>query len=258
MQKTIGWCNEMGGAMKVLVIDNYDSFTFNLVQYIGELGYDCEVFRNDDKGLKKIISQENKDYAAMLISPGPGQPEFDAGLSIEALNWAKDHPYGVERKALIGKRGSGRKGVFESLPVLGVCMGHQCMGYAEGAKIVRAKKIFHGKVSQISHEGIGIFQSLPNPLMVTRYHSLIIKRTSLPKDYEVVAENELNEIMAIRHRSLPWIGVQFHPESIATLSGHAILDNFFRTIAKMPEAKKRTISKKEVSAMAAKESFMGL
>jgi len=184
----------------VLVVDNYDSFTYNLVQYLGELGADLKVYRNDKITIEAI---KRMKPSSIVVSPGPGSPK-DAGISKEVI------------RVFTGQ-----------VPVLGVCLGHQCIGEVYGAKIVRAKNIMHGKTSQIYHKKQGIFRDLSNPFEATRYHSLVIKPETLPADIlEVVAETEDHEIMGVRHRKYPTWGVQFHPESILTIEGKTILKNF--------------------------------
>jgi anthranilate synthase component 2 len=187
------------------MIDNYDSFTYNLVQYFGELGEDVRVFRNDAITIKEIAAMQ-PDY--LVISPGPCSPK-EAGISVEAI------------KSFAGK-----------LPILGVCLGHQSIGYAFGGEIVHAKKPMHGKLSPVHHTNIGVFSGLPNPFNATRYHSLAIRRETLPDCLEVTAwtdEGEgVSEIMGVRHKEYPIQGVQFHPESIMTEHGHAMLDNFLK------------------------------
>jgi anthranilate synthase component 2 len=185
----------------VLMIDNYDSFTYNLVQYLGELGEDVRVFRNDEITLDEVGLLRP---SAIVISPGPCTPK-EAGVSV-AL---------IERYAA-------------DVPILGVCLGHQAIGQAFGGRIVHAKSVMHGKTSAIHHEGRGIFAGLPNPLTATRYHSLVIERESLPASLEITAWSEDGEIMAIRHRDFAVEGVQFHPESILTEAGHDLLRNFLR------------------------------
>ncbi|MBU4479621.1 MAG: aminodeoxychorismate/anthranilate synthase component II [Candidatus Omnitrophica bacterium] len=183
----------------ILLIDNYDSFTYNLVQYFGELKQTVKVFRND----KITCSQVEKIRPQrIVISPGPRTPK-EAGISCEII------------KHFAGK-----------IPVLGVCLGHQCIGQAFGAKIVRAKKLMHGKTSQIRHDGKTIFKDIPNPFAATRYHSLVIKKSTLSADFIVTAVSEDNEIMAIKHKQYALWGVQFHPESILTKDGKKILANF--------------------------------
>jgi anthranilate synthase/aminodeoxychorismate synthase-like glutamine amidotransferase len=183
----------------VLMIDNYDSFTFNLVQYLGELGAEVRVFRNDELSVAKI---ESLAPSHVVISPGPCTPD-EAGVSLEAI-------------AALGGR----------IPILGVCLGHQAIGQAFGGKVVRAKQVMHGKVSRISHDGKGVFSSIENRFVATRYHSLVVERASLPDCLEVSAQSEDGEIMGLRHRSLPVEGVQFHPEALLTEHGHRLLQNF--------------------------------
>ena len=183
----------------LLMIDNYDSFTYNLVQYLGELGEDVRVLRNDEKTVADIEAMEP---ARIVLSPGPCTPN-EAGVSL----------------ALI-ERFKGR------VPILGVCLGHQAIGQAFGGKVVHAKTLMHGKVSRIHHSGRGVFAGLPTPYDATRYHSLAIERASCPAELEVTAWTEDGEIMGVRHRALAVEGVQFHPESILTEHGHALLRNF--------------------------------
>jgi anthranilate synthase component 2 len=185
--------------LKLLMVDNYDSFTFNLVQYFGELGAQVEVFRNDEISLEGI-AERNPDR--LVISPGPCSPA-EAGISVAAI------------AHFAGK-----------IPVLGVCLGHQSIGAALGGKIVRAQQLMHGKTSVITTTQEGLFEGLPKQFTVNRYHSLAIDRSSCPKDLKITARTEDGEIMAIRHASLPIQGVQFHPESILTEHGHAMLKNF--------------------------------
>ena len=188
----------------ILVIDNYDSFTYNLVQYLGELGADVQVYRNDQISLAEI-RQLQPD--GIVISPGPGRPE-DAGISL----------------ALITELGP-------TIPILGVCLGHQSIGQVFGGKIVSAPELMHGKTSQVDHKGIGVFQGLDTPLTATRYHSLVIERQTCPDVLEITAWVEDGTIMGVRHRNYPHIeGVQFHPESILTTSGKQLLQNFLRTL----------------------------
>jgi anthranilate synthase/aminodeoxychorismate synthase-like glutamine amidotransferase len=185
----------------LLVIDNYDSFTYNLVQYLGELGADITVRRNDAISVDEVGALAP---TAIVISPGPCAPE-QAGVSVP----------------LIRRWGS-------TIPTLGVCLGHQAIGEAYGGHVVRARRVMHGKCSTVRHEGTGLFQGLPNPLPVMRYHSLIVERESLPADLEVlaVATDDATEVHAMRHRHHPVWGVQFHPESILTTGGKTILQNF--------------------------------
>lgn len=189
---------------KILMVDNYDSFTYNLVQYLGELGTEVQVVRNDEIPVETI---ESLAPEKIVLSPGPCTPT-EAGISVPTL----------ERYA--GK-----------WPILGVCLGHQSIGQAFGGKIIRAKQIMHGKTSMIHHKGIGVFTELPSPFEATRYHSLVIEQASLPDCLEITAwteteEGEIDEIMGVRHKTLPVEGVQFHPESILTQHGHALLQNF--------------------------------
>jgi anthranilate synthase component 2 len=182
------------------MIDNYDSFTYNLVQYLGELGAQVDVVRHDVEDVDTLMAREP---AGVVVSPGPGEPT-DAGVSIEA----------VERFAAAGT------------PVFGVCLGHQAIGVAFGGRIVRARSIMHGKTSQIDHEGRGVFAGLPRRFEATRYHSLVIDRDTCPDVLEVTARTDDGEIMGVRHRELPVEGVQFHPESILTQVGKQLLGNF--------------------------------
>lgn len=183
----------------ILMIDNYDSFTYNLVQYLGELGEKLEVYRNDKISVDII---EKLAPSKIVISPGPGTPE-NAGISKEVV-----------------KNFSGK------IPILGVCLGHQVIGEVFGAKIVRADQLMHGKTSEIHHDGKGVFKELPNPFTATRYHSLIIKKDTMPDCFEISAKTDDGIIMGIRHRVYPVEGVQFHPESILTSSGKQLLKNF--------------------------------
>ncbi len=185
----------------ILMIDNYDSFTYNLVQYLGELGQDIKVFRNDKINLEKIKKLHPKK---IVISPGPGRPE-NAGISPQVI------------KNLAGK-----------IPILGVCLGHQAIGYVYGAKIVNARNLMHGKTSLIYHDRKTIFKGIPDPFEATRYHSLLIERKTLPSCLEITAWTKEKEIMGIKHKEFPLWGVQFHPESILTKSGKDILANFLK------------------------------
>ena len=183
----------------LLMIDNYDSFTYNLVQYLGELGEDVKVVRNDEVTLDQI---ESMGPARIVVSPGPCTPN-EAGVSLATI-----------------ERFAGR------IPILGVCLGHQAIGQAFGGKVVHAHTLMHGKVSRIHHSGKGVFAGLPSPYDATRYHSLAIERASCPAELEVTAWTDDGEIMGVRHRALAVEGVQFHPESILTEHGHALLRNF--------------------------------
>ena len=192
-----------GVSTRVLVVDNYDSFVYNLVQYLGELGADPIVRRHDAVSLDEAAELAPD---AVLVSPGPGRPE-EAGVSVEMIRWA-----------------AGR------IPVLGVCLGHQCIGAAWGARVERAPQVMHGKTSQIHHDGTGLFSGLSSPLEATRYHSLIVEESSLPDELEVVATSDDGLVMGLRHRDLDVEGVQFHPESILTTGGHDLLANFLARV----------------------------
>jgi len=183
----------------IAVIDNYDSFTWNLVQYLWELGAEVSVFRNDEISLREL---KGLQPSHLVISPGPGTPN-EAGISLETITTV-------------------------SAPILGVCLGHQAIGQAFGGKVVRAGKVMHGKTSRISHDGRGIFEEIPVGFMATRYHSLVVERASLPECLAITAESEDGEIMGLRHRSLPVEGVQFHPEALLTEHGHKMLQNFIQ------------------------------
>jgi para-aminobenzoate synthetase component II len=185
----------------LLMIDNYDSFTYNLVQYFGELGEEVQVYRNDKITIEEIASLHPQ---RLVISPGPCTPK-DAGLSVEAI-----------------RHFAGR------LPLLGVCLGHQSLAAAFGGEVIRAERLMHGKTSMIHHDGKTVFRNLPNPFEATRYHSLIVKRSTLPECFEISAETAEGEIMGMRHRTLGLEGVQFHPESILTTSGKDLLRNFLK------------------------------
>lgn len=183
----------------LLMLDNYDSFTYNLVQYFGELGENVQVRRNDEVSVADIEAMKPQ---RICVSPGPCSPA-EAGISVELI------------KHFAGK-----------IPILGVCLGHQAIGAAYGGDIVRAQQIMHGKVSPITHTGTDVFSGLPSPFVVTRYHSLAVKRDTLPACLEITAQTEDGEIMGLRHTTLPVYGVQFHPESILSEHGHALLQNF--------------------------------
>jgi anthranilate synthase component 2 len=186
--------------VRLLMIDNYDSFTFNLVQYLGELGAEVEVVRNDVETVDVLLE---RDPAGVVISPGPGEPKA-AGVSVEMVS-------------ACAKRG---------IPLLGVCLGHQSIGIAFGGQIVRARSIMHGKVSSIEHDGSGVLQGIDSPFEATRYHSLVIERDTCPEDLVITAHSDDGEIMAVRHREFPIEGVQFHPESILTRVGKTMLGSF--------------------------------
>jgi anthranilate synthase component II len=190
----------------ILMLDNYDSFTYNLVQYLGELGEDVRVFRNDQITVDEIAAMKPE---AIVISPGPCTPN-EAGISLELIQQLSSR-----------------------IPTLGVCLGHQSIGQAFGGTVMRARDVMHGKTSQIHHTGKGVFAGLPSPFRATRYHSLIVSRENLPADFEITAwtENEagdMDEIMGLQHKTLPIEGVQFHPESILTEHGHDMLRNFLK------------------------------
>lgn len=192
--------------MRVLMIDNYDSFTYNLVQYLQELGAEVLVHRNDQISLEEI-EQLNPDR--LMISPGPCTPN-EAGISLAAI------------KHFAGK-----------LPILGVCLGHQAIGQAFGGQVIRARQVMHGKTSPIYHNGVGVFRDLPSPYTATRYHSLVVEKDSLPDCLEMTAwtlkdDGSIDEIMGMRHKTLPIEGVQYHPESILSEHGHALLENFLK------------------------------
>ncbi len=183
----------------IVMIDNYDSFTYNLVQYLGELGARVQVFRNDEIPVEDI---ENLSPSHIVISPGPCTPN-EAGITLELIQRFAGH-----------------------VPLLGVCLGHQAIGQAFGGKVVRAKRVMHGKVSSIRHDGAGVFSGVPDGFIATRYHSLVVERETLPACLAVSAQSEDSEIMGLRHRELPVEGVQFHPEALLTEHGHTMLQNF--------------------------------
>lgn len=198
----------------ILLIDNYDSFTFNLYQYLGELGQEIKVVRNDQITVEEI---EKMDPDAIVLSPGPGRPE-QAGVIVEVIQQ-----------------------YYRKLPILGICLGHQAIGYAFGAKIEKAKKIMHGKVSNLKHNGSQLFQYMPQPISIMRYHSLIIQSGTLPGSFKVLARSmDDNEIMAIKHEDYPLYGLQFHPESVGTDLGKRILENFLQTIRREEESENNT------------------
>ena len=185
----------------ILVIDNYDSFTYNLVQYLGELGEEVQVRRNDEIDIEGI-KQLNPDH--ILLSPGPCTPN-EAGITLDVIEQFK----GI-------------------IPIFGVCLGHQAIGQAFGGEVIRAERLMHGKTSPILHHGTSVFEGLPSPFTATRYHSLIVERATLPDCLEITAETEEGEIMGLRHKQYPIEGVQFHPESIITDHGHQMLRNFLK------------------------------
>lgn len=183
----------------ILLLDNYDSFTWNLWQAIESLGVRCRVVRNDAldvPGIRRLKAQ------AIVLSPGPGRPD-DAGVTLEAI-----------------------RELHRDVPILGVCLGHQALGQAFGARVVRAPRVMHGKLSPVIHDGRGVFRELPNPVSVTRYHSLVVSEADLPPELEVSGRTSDGVVMGLRHRSYPSEGVQFHPESIATEAGHKMIQNF--------------------------------
>ncbi|GIH13271.1 aminodeoxychorismate/anthranilate synthase component II [Rugosimonospora africana] len=188
--------------MRILVVDNYDSFVYNLVQYLGQLGVDCEVRRNDEVDLAEV---GRIDPAGVLLSPGPGTPQR-AGICMPLVR-----EYG------------------DRWPILGVCLGHQAIGAAYGATVNRAPELLHGKTSQVHHRGDGVLAGLPDPFTATRYHSLAVVESTLPEEIEVTGRTESGVVMAMRHRSLPIEGVQFHPESVLTQGGHLLLANWLAT-----------------------------
>jgi anthranilate synthase/aminodeoxychorismate synthase-like glutamine amidotransferase len=198
----------MAGRVRVLVVDNYDSFVYNLVQYLGELGADPIVHRHDDLTVDDAVAL---DPDGVLISPGPGRPE-QAGLSNELI------------RRFAGVR-----------PVLGVCLGHQCIGQVFGGEVVRAAQVMHGKTSLVRHDGRGVFAGLPDPFEATRYHSLVVDPASVPAELEVSAWTDDGVVMGLRHRAHPDVeGVQFHPESILTAGGHSLVANFVDRLATAP------------------------
>lgn len=185
-------------ATKILVVDNYDSFVFNLVQYLGQLGAECTVVRNDE-----VTADEASKYDGVLISPGPGTPER-AGVSIDMIHYCAK----------------------KEIPLFGVCLGHQAIGVAFGATVSRAPELLHGKTSQVIHEGGGVLSNLPSPFMATRYHSLAVEPATISDQLEVTSRTESGVVMSMRHKTLPIEGVQFHPESVLTEHGHKLLANW--------------------------------
>ncbi|WP_086823414.1 aminodeoxychorismate/anthranilate synthase component II [Allokutzneria sp. NRRL B-24872] len=184
--------------MRVLVVDNYDSFVYNLVQYLAQLGAECVVQRNDAVEVERIT-----DFDGVLVSPGPGTPER-AGSSMDVIRRCAD----------------------ARLPMLGVCLGHQALGAAWGATVERAPELLHGKTSRVLHDGVGVLEGLPNPFTATRYHSLTVREDTIPDEFEVTGRTETGIVMSMRHRELPLHGVQFHPESVLTEGGHRMLANW--------------------------------
>lgn len=197
--------------MRVLVVDNYDSFVFNLVQYLGQLGAEAVVWRNDDAQLADV-DQVVKDFDGVLISPGPGSPDR-AGRSIDLVHAAARH----------------------ETPLLGVCLGHQAIGEAFGATVTRAPELLHGKTSDVFHIGAGVLAGLPDPFTATRYHSLTVVEETMPPELEVLGRTESGIVMALRHRTLPIHGVQFHPESVLTQGGHRMLANWLGVCGQRPD-----------------------
>ena len=187
--------------LKVIVIDNYDSFVYNLVQYVGELGAEVKIYRNNKITLNQI---KKLDPKRIVISPGPGRPE-DAGISCKVI-----------------------QELAAQIPILGVCLGHQCIGFVWGARIIQAARLMHGKTSMIYHNRKGIFKNIPNPFVATRYHSLIVSNNNLPSALQIIAWTKDDEIMGLKHKRFPIWGVQFHPESILTRGGKDILKNFLK------------------------------
>jgi para-aminobenzoate synthetase component 2 len=183
---------------RILVVDNYDSFVFNLVQYLQQLGAECTVLRNDE-----VQASAASDYDGVLISPGPGTPE-EAGVSIAMIKYCAEH----------------------SIPLFGVCLGHQAIGVAFGATVSRAPELLHGKTSQVHHNGASVFNSIPTPFTATRYHSLAVEPATISNELEVTGKTESGVVMSMRHKTLPIEGVQFHPESVLTEHGHLMLANW--------------------------------
>ncbi len=198
--------------MRILVIDNYDSFVFNLVQYLGQLGAECVVVRNDE-----ISVTEADNFDGVLISPGPGVPE-EAGVSMEMIRYCAD----------------------KKIPLFGVCLGHQAIAAVFGGVVSRAPELLHGKTSQVHHKEVGVFTELPSPFTATRYHSLAVERDSVPTDLQITGETESGIVMGLRHKTLPIEGVQFHPESVLTEHGHLMLANWL-TECGDTEARKRAV-----------------
>ena len=188
----------MTSKTRILVVDNYDSFVFNLVQYLQQLGAECAVLRNDE-----VQASAASEYDGVLISPGPGTPE-EAGVSIAMIEYCAEN----------------------KIPLFGVCLGHQAIAVAFGATVSRAPELLHGKTSQVHHTGVGVFNSLPSPFTATRYHSLAVEPATISKDLEVTGKTESGVVMSMRHKTLPIEGVQFHPESVLTEHGHLMLANW--------------------------------
>lgn len=211
--------------MRVLVVDNYDSFVFNLVQYLGQLGVEAVVWRNDDPQLTDLDTVVT-EYDGVLISPGPGTPDR-AGVSIDLV-----HACARQR-----------------VPLLGVCLGHQAIGEAFGATVTRAPELLHGKTSSVFHIGAGVLAGLPDPFTATRYHSLTVLEHTLPADIEVLGRTETGIVMAMRHRTLPIHGVQFHPESVLTQGGHRMLANWLEVCGERPTESLVQMLEAEVAAL---------
>jgi para-aminobenzoate synthetase component 2 len=211
--------------MRVLVVDNYDSFVFNLVQYLGQLGAEAVVWRNDDPKLADLDAVV-VEYDGILISPGPGTPDR-AGASIDLVHACARH----------------------SIPLLGVCLGHQAIGEAFGGTVTRAPELLHGKTSSVFHLGAGVLAGLPDPFTATRYHSLTVLEDTLPADIEVLGRTETGIVMAMRHRTLPIHGVQFHPESVLTQGGHRMLANWLEVCGERPSEGLVEMLEAEVAAL---------
>ncbi|WP_433729352.1 aminodeoxychorismate/anthranilate synthase component II [Nocardia sp. CA-129566] len=211
--------------MRVLVVDNYDSFVFNLVQYLGQLGAEAVVWRNDDPKLADLDAVVT-EYDGILISPGPGTPDR-AGASIDLVHACARH----------------------SIPLLGVCLGHQAIGEAFGGTVTRAPELLHGKTSSVFHLGTGVLSGLPDPFTATRYHSLTVLEDTLPADIEVIGRTETGIVMAMRHRALPIHGVQFHPESVLTQGGHRMLANWLEVCGERPSEGLVEMLEAEVAAL---------
>ncbi|WP_063044149.1 aminodeoxychorismate/anthranilate synthase component II [Nocardia pseudovaccinii] len=211
--------------MRVLVVDNYDSFVFNLVQYLGQLGAEAVVWRNDDPKLADLDAVVT-EYDGILISPGPGTPDR-AGASIDLVHACARH----------------------NIPLLGVCLGHQAIGEAFGGTVTRAPELLHGKTSSVFHLGTGVLAGLPDPFTATRYHSLTVLENTLPADIEVIGRTESGIVMAMRHRTLPIHGVQFHPESVLTQGGHRMLANWLEVCGERPSEGLVEMLEAEVAAL---------
>ncbi|AVH21474.1 aminodeoxychorismate/anthranilate synthase component II [Nocardia cyriacigeorgica] len=212
--------------MRVLVVDNYDSFVYNLVQYLGQLGAEAEVWRNDDQRLADLDAVA-VEFDGILISPGPGTPDR-AGASIELVHAA----------------------ARQRTPLLGVCLGHQSIGAAFGATVTRAPELLHGKTSEVFHIGAGVLAGLPDPFTATRYHSLTVLEDTLPEEIEVLGRTESGIVMAMRHHDLPIHGVQFHPESVLTQGGHRMLANWLEVCGERPAEGLVELLEAEVAALA--------